>query len=896
MKPPVLGLFLILCIITHDPIRSQNIPIKGIVYDEKFNEPLPGASVLIEGTSIGMITDEDGKFLFESEINPPFNIQVSYTGFQQQLVTIHALDSAIAIYLSSGMNFDKEIIVSASRKREKIMEAPASVSVIGPEKLERQAETNAMNALKYTAGVQITQQSAERYNIEVRGSNDLFSTETFVIMDYRSLIGPGTGTFDPSNSPLNMLDLEKIEVVRGPGSALYGPGVTSGIVHFMTKDPFRHPGTNLEIIGGQWNTFKASLRHAWHHPNQKWGYKINATWKRGDEFSTINDDSLSNFRISEQITDPITGDSIFHTNGSLQDNYYGFGINGSIEFRPTEKMSIVATSGINRFSGLFWNSQGEGLNQATDYFSQVRFSTGNFFAQFYTNYNDGGTREMPTFLYRSGQRTVIDRFHLEGQLQYYFQIPALRTSVVTGGDWRSLRSDSQGTVYGRNEPDDAFNILGGYAQIQTQINSFFDLVLATRVDGFSSIQTTAFSPRVALVFKPSPQSSFRAVFNKANAPNNVLTINSDLKLADNGSYDIWLYGNRTAQTFPGQPQTLSIYEGIGNFSGLDMPLNLAYQAALDILIKNPEFVEAIAPILPELRQLDLSAAGMTKGVPIDINTNMLLPLNGSPASQLRDDISFELGYQGLINDKWSVFADVYHITRKNFVALRPVSPLMIYPELPGDLENATFNALSTLAPAETAEVLAAIFGQAGTVIAFDSKGDPAPLGLIETEQMPDDDRPQLAFGYQSYGKISYWGIDIGIEYFLASDWSVFSNISWISDNLFDGPKPEDTQGYDQTYPLNIPTFKLRTGVNYNAPERWNGNLFFSYDAPFESRLGLYSGTVKARFVLDTNLGYSWSKGIYTGITAGNILDNRHQSFPGMPEVRRRVLGKIIYKF
>ena len=62
-------------------------------------------------------------------------------------------------------------------------------------------------------------------------------------MDYRSLVGPGIGTFQSDQSGISRIDLERIEVVRGPGSALYGPGVTSGVIHFITKNPIDHPGT-----------------------------------------------------------------------------------------------------------------------------------------------------------------------------------------------------------------------------------------------------------------------------------------------------------------------------------------------------------------------------------------------------------------------------------------------------------------------------------------------------------------------------------------------------------------------------------------------------------------------------------------------------------------------------
>ena len=70
------------------------------------------------------------------------------------------------------------------------------------------------------------------------------------MLDYRSLISPGLEYFDSQNSPINNIDLERIEVVLGPASALYGPDVTTGVVHFISKNPFEHPGSTAELIYG----------------------------------------------------------------------------------------------------------------------------------------------------------------------------------------------------------------------------------------------------------------------------------------------------------------------------------------------------------------------------------------------------------------------------------------------------------------------------------------------------------------------------------------------------------------------------------------------------------------------------------------------------------------------
>ena len=199
--------------------------------------PLIGASVLIEGTSTGTTTDVDGNFTVRAN-ESSFTLSVSYTGFTSQTVKVSGNTSDLKITMEEGVTIGGDIVISASRKREKVQEAPASVSVLTARKLETSANaTDATRNLVNLAGVQVQQQSANRINISMRGGAGLFGTSVFPIMDYRSLVGPGIGTFQTDNSGISQLDLDRIEVVRGPGSALYGPGVTTGVIHFITKNP-----------------------------------------------------------------------------------------------------------------------------------------------------------------------------------------------------------------------------------------------------------------------------------------------------------------------------------------------------------------------------------------------------------------------------------------------------------------------------------------------------------------------------------------------------------------------------------------------------------------------------------------------------------------------------------
>jgi len=168
-----------------------------------------------------------------------------------------------------------EEVFSASKKTEKSVDAAASVTVIDSKTIENRPTTNVTQLLDNVVGLTLDRQGANRYNITMRDAASVFNTSTVVLLDHRQISTIGLQVFDAANSSLSGLDLEKIEVVRGGTiSSTYGAYTNSGVVHFMTKDPFKYPGTSIEVSSGglanqesmlgkgNWDIFQASVRHA----------------------------------------------------------------------------------------------------------------------------------------------------------------------------------------------------------------------------------------------------------------------------------------------------------------------------------------------------------------------------------------------------------------------------------------------------------------------------------------------------------------------------------------------------------------------------------------------------------------------------------------------------------
>ena len=507
LRKQLRNIFLLPALLFCFALNAQTI-VSGKITDSK-GEPLVGASVVVVGTSIGVSADLDGMYRLETSSKPPFKVEFSFIGYNAKVLDVTSGNEKLDVVLDENISTLDEIIVSASRRAEKVQEAPASVSVISAKTM--QAASSAVDPIRElinVPGVQIQQHSAARMNIEMRGSAGLFGTGVFPILDYRSLVGAGTGTFQSDASGLNSIDLQRIEVVHGAGGALYGPGVTAGVVHFISKSPIDFPGTTVELMGGEMSTWGLSTRVAAASKNKKIGFKINAHNKRGGEFvldgsegttsAGIFTRQISRFRTS--IVDPTVANGVVSADQSkakvllskadldpdgdgnmMQDFWSNSAINGTLEMRPSSNTKVVLAGGMNANSSVFYNSQGEGLSQSIAYWGQARVQKGGLFAQVFYNYNDGGSPERPTFLYQTGNRTAIERSQLEGQVQYNFNLEKfLNADITVGADYRQAGSNTYNQVYGRNEENDDYNILGAYAQASFELSERFEFVAAGR--------------------------------------------------------------------------------------------------------------------------------------------------------------------------------------------------------------------------------------------------------------------------------------------------------------------------------------------------------------------------------------------------------------------------------
>ena len=149
---------------------------------------------------------------------------------------------------------EENVVVSATKVEQQLVNAPATITVIGPRALELAASQNYGEILRNVPGVNITQISARDVNITPRGSTSTLSTSQLAVLDGRSLYQDFFGFVMWDFMPVNLNEIKRIEVIRGPASAIWGANAVSGVVNVITKTPREMLGTSVAVGAGTFDT------------------------------------------------------------------------------------------------------------------------------------------------------------------------------------------------------------------------------------------------------------------------------------------------------------------------------------------------------------------------------------------------------------------------------------------------------------------------------------------------------------------------------------------------------------------------------------------------------------------------------------------------------------------
>ena len=241
-------------------IFAQNPPeinatVQGKVIDSKTNELLIGASVSIKGTTNGALTNADGEFALLTGQKLPFTVIVTYLGYARQELVIS--ESKVTIKLDQNANELGSVVVTSRRRQETLQNIPIAISVISGAKAEEAGAFNPNRLKEMIPSVQLYTSNPRNTGINIRGLGSPFGLTN-------DGLDPGVGFYvdgvyyaRPAAATLDFIDVERIEVLRGPQGTLFGKNTTSGAFNITTRKASFKPGADLELSYGNYGYIQA---------------------------------------------------------------------------------------------------------------------------------------------------------------------------------------------------------------------------------------------------------------------------------------------------------------------------------------------------------------------------------------------------------------------------------------------------------------------------------------------------------------------------------------------------------------------------------------------------------------------------------------------------------------
>ena len=492
----LLTLFAVSCVIA---VSAQAATLNVTVMDAQTGEKLNGVSITAmsqAGASTEGISDAAGMLEMADLAAGTYTITASAPGYADKtMANIElAADGAtsVEIALSSDVIELDQVSVTASRRREKVLEAPASVALVTASDIRDRVAPSVTEHLKSVRGVDVVNTGLGASHVVVRGFNNVFSGSLLALVDNRIARIPSLRLNAYTLIPTPSEDIEQVEVVSGPGSALYGPNSANGVMHILTRSPFNSQGTTISIGGGEQSVMLGSLRHAG-VINETLGYKLSINGFRGEDWEEG--------RLKEDLEGP--GEPIFDT--------YRAGGEARVDYKPNDDLMAIFAFGGTQTTGMELTGLGAGQAKNWRYmYGQTRFIYKDLFAQFFVNSSDAGD----TYTLRDNEE-VIDKSDLYvGQIQHGYSLGE-RQRFTYGLDLLLTRPDTEGTINGRNEDSDNMTEIGGYLQSETKLTSQLKLILAGRADDHNHLNDIVLSPRAALAFQPNDDHNLRLTYNRA---------------------------------------------------------------------------------------------------------------------------------------------------------------------------------------------------------------------------------------------------------------------------------------------------------------------------------------------------------------------------------------------
>ena len=489
-----MGISLNVYAVENDPVKDGNT-IKGHIIEKNTEEDLPFATILILETGQGMAADETGHFVFKNIPAGTYTLRVQLVGFatQEKKVTV---SNEYAVTLHFAMEEDHvmmdEVVVSANRNEVSRKEAPVVVNVMSAKLFEMVNSTDLAKSLNFQSGLRVENSCQNCAFPQVR-INGLEGPYSQILINSRPIVSALSGVYGLEQIPTNMV--ERVEVVRGGGSALFGANAVGGTINIITKDPvnnsFQVSSTLSGIEGKSWEQYMGANVSLVSH-DHKYGIAVYETYRNrnpydvdGDSFSEIGKLNMNTFGLrSYYKPSQFSRLSIeYHATNEFRRGGNKFHLE-PFESDITEQTKHIINSGGLSYD-LFWK----------EYKHKLSFYTS---AQHVDRNSYYGAQQDPNAYGMTDDLTFVGGGMYVGNFDKVWFAPGTFTA---GMEYQHNNMHDVMTGYNRDLTQEV-RIASAFFQNEWKLNAF-SLLAGFRLDEHNLIDNLIFSPRVNMLYKPS---------------------------------------------------------------------------------------------------------------------------------------------------------------------------------------------------------------------------------------------------------------------------------------------------------------------------------------------------------------------------------------------------------
>ena len=494
-------------VLAHAQNKLSDASISGHIIDSKTGEHLPYVMVMVGGTQIGIQTSSSGRYALRNLPLGKHDIIASFVGYK---------DSAVSMDIEAGktyeVNFSLEpeslsldgVVVSATRNRTSRKMAPALVNVIDSRIFASTSSPTLAEGLTFQPGVRI-ENDCQNCGFTQARINGLDGHYSQILIDSRPIFSALAGVYGLEQIPASMID--RVEVVRGGGSALFGASAIGGTINIITKEAMRsgagisHELTSIGMSGALDNN--TSVNASMVTDDGRGGLSVFGQRRSRDGYDA-DGDGFTEIPALNTITIGTRGHLRLNPFSKLKFEYHGvkeFRRGGDQLDRPAHEALIAEqTEHINNSGSLSYEGQSQdGKHIWNSYVSAQHISRNSYY----------GSGMDPKAYGRTTDLTAV------GGVQYSYKFNRLlfMPSQLTAGleyNFDDMKDKSLGYGY---KTAQKINIIGSYFQNEWK-NEHWGLLGGVRIDKHDLIRRPIFSPRVNIRYSPFRDLSFRAIYAK----------------------------------------------------------------------------------------------------------------------------------------------------------------------------------------------------------------------------------------------------------------------------------------------------------------------------------------------------------------------------------------------